>query len=410
MTTRYRTALIKWATVPSLAWLQIPIGQNGTIDRTDDLVGQPLCLPVSVAIDRRLARGSGQSDHVTPHRLVRSAVARRDAELDWRRGLEPVLVSAGFFVIGGYIMARTMSSRTWSCRDAGRFVARRYCRLVLPFLAAMVLAIGARAAGRGWLPERVVDHPATWDQVLAHIVLLQDILGYQSLSAGFWFVAIDFQLGLIYVALLCLRDFAAWLSGGGAGERANGLLLAAGCVLAAPAMFVFNLDPRWDVWAIYFFGQFFLGVMVYEGLKSTASAIGFGLYVALTAAALAFAWRWQLATALAIAVVLFSAGKLALTQRWPRSRLIARLGLTSYSLFLVHFPVLVLVSTIWSRLGCATVTSAVVASVAAYVASLAAAEVFYRLVESPTLALATRIGRSRPAPVSLATRESGSAV
>jgi peptidoglycan/LPS O-acetylase OafA/YrhL len=181
-------------------------------------------------------------------------------------------------------------------------------------------------------------------------------------------------------------------------------------VLAAAAMFVFNLDTRLDVWAIYFFGQFFMGVMVYEGLKSTGSAILFGLYVALTAAALAFAWRWQLATALAIAVVLFSASKLALMERWPQSRLIARLGLTSYSLFLVHFPVLVCASTIWSRLGYTTVTSAVVASVAAYAASLAAAELFYRLVESPTVALAKRIGRSRPAHVSLATRESGSPV
>jgi peptidoglycan/LPS O-acetylase OafA/YrhL len=315
-----------------------------------------------------------------------------------------------FFVIGGYIMARTMSSRPWNCRDAGRFVARRYCRLVLPFLAAMVLAIAARAAGRGWLPERVVDHPATWDQVLAHFVLLQDILGYQSLSAGFWFVAIDFQLGLIYVALLCLREFVPWRSGGGAGERANWLLVATGCVLAAAAMFVFNLDSRLDVWAIYFFGQFFMGVMVYEGLKSRGSAILFGLYVALTAAALALAWRWQLATALAIAVVLFSASKLALMERWPRNRLIARLGLTSYSLFLVHFPVLVFVSTIWSRLGYSTVTSAVVASVAAYVASLAAAELFYRLVETPAVALATRSGRSRLARVPLATRESGSPV
>jgi peptidoglycan/LPS O-acetylase OafA/YrhL len=313
-----------------------------------------------------------------------------------------------FLVIGGYIMARTMSSSTWSLRNAGRFVARRYCRLVLPFLVAMALAIMARAAGRGWLPERVVDHPATWDQVLAHFVLLQDILGYQSLSAGFWFVAIDFQLGLIYVALLCLRDIVAGRSGGRAGERANGLLLSAGCVLAALAMFVFNLDERFDVWAIYFFAPFFLGVMVCEGLKSTRSAILFGLLVAVAAAALAFAWRWQLATALVTAVALFAAGKLTLMERWPQSRLIARLGLTSYSLFLVHFPVLVFVSTIWSRLGYTTVASAVVASVAAYVASLAAAELFYRLVEAPAVALAKRIGRSRLASVSLAARETAS--
>ena len=58
-----------------------------------------------------------------------------------------------FFVIGGYIMARTMSSRAWNCRDAGRFVVRRYCRLVLPFLAAMVLAIVRILSVMSGMPE-----------------------------------------------------------------------------------------------------------------------------------------------------------------------------------------------------------------------------------------------------------------
>ena len=43
---------------------------------------------------------------------------------------------------------------------------------------------------------------------MAHVFLLEDILGYESLSAGFWFVAIDYQLGLLYVAILYLRDAA----------------------------------------------------------------------------------------------------------------------------------------------------------------------------------------------------------
>ena len=97
-----------------------------------------------------------------------------------------------FFVIGGYMMASTMSPHAWGCRQVGQFVVRRYCRLGLPYLVAMVLAIEASAFGRGWLPQRVVDFPATWDQIAAHVLLLQDILGFDSLSAGFWFVAIDF--------------------------------------------------------------------------------------------------------------------------------------------------------------------------------------------------------------------------
>ena len=50
-------------------------------------------------------------------------------------------------------------------------------------------------------------------------------------------------------------------------------------------------------------------------------------------------------------MVLFVAERSGLGQRWPRSRWIAALGKISFSLFLVHFPVLVLVGALWARLG-----------------------------------------------------------
>src|SRR4051812_32999022 len=57
-----------------------------------------------------------------------------------------------FFVLGGYVMARSMTGRTWGPAQVGRYIVHRYCRLGLPYLAAIVLAIGACAFGRGWLP------------------------------------------------------------------------------------------------------------------------------------------------------------------------------------------------------------------------------------------------------------------
>ena len=298
-----------------------------------------------------------------------------------------------FFVIGGYMMASTMSPQVWDCRRAGQFVVRRYCRLGLPYLVAMLLAIEARAFGRGWLPQRVVDFPATWDQIAAHVLLLQDILGFDSLSAGFWFVAIDFQLGLVWVALLYLRDALGWLFGLPLGERSGWLPLAIGWALAAPALFVFNGDERLDMWAIYFFGQFFMGVMLYHGLKAPRFQTLFGLYMAMLVTALALNWRWQLTTSIVTGLLLFAGGKLGLMERWPTSRLVSRLGITSYSLFLVHFPVTVVVSTLWVRLEFTSMPSAVAASLVAYIASLAVAEAFYRLIELPTVRLGARIGR-----------------
>jgi len=140
--------------------------------------------------------------------LAGSAAAART--LDWLRDYRSV--AQVFFVVSGYVMARSMSRRTWHLRQMGWFALRRYCRLGLPYLATLALAMGACALGRGWLPENVVGHRPTCGQVLAHVVFLQDILKYESLSAGLWFVCIDFQLGLIYVAMLFLRDtFAHWL-------------------------------------------------------------------------------------------------------------------------------------------------------------------------------------------------------
>lgn len=49
-------------------------------------------------------------------------------------------------------------------------------------------------------------------QLLAHLVLPKDCSG-GNLSAGFWFICINFQLGLLYAVLLCLRDTAIYRNG-----------------------------------------------------------------------------------------------------------------------------------------------------------------------------------------------------
>ncbi len=40
-----------------------------------------------------------------------------------------------FFVISGFVMARSMSRRQWRGAEVGKFLMSRYCRLGLPYLA-----------------------------------------------------------------------------------------------------------------------------------------------------------------------------------------------------------------------------------------------------------------------------------
>jgi len=295
-----------------------------------------------------------------------------------------------FFIISGYVLARTMSPRVWTVRHAGWFLVRRYVRLGIPYLAAIGLSVTACALARGWLPNEVTGAEPTAAQLVAHAFFLQDILGYPSLSAGLWFVCIEFQLGLVYVALLWLRD-AYSDRGDAAVPPANGVVYLVGGSLAIASLFYFNRDARYNAWALYFFGQFFLGVMVYHGLQSARGTRLFGGYLVLVIAALAVDWRARLATSLASGMLVFAAGKAGWLDRWPRNRFVAHLGLTSYSLFLVHFAVIVAVSTATMRLGATFFDAAVASSVTSYLVSLAVAEAFFFFVEAPTARMSRRI-------------------
>jgi peptidoglycan/LPS O-acetylase OafA/YrhL len=300
-----------------------------------------------------------------------------------------------FFAVGGYVMARSLEGRVWTAREVGGFVSQRYCRLGLPYLAAVVAAVLACTPGRSWLPEALVGAAPTVPQVLAHVVFLQDILGYESLSAGLWFVCINFQLSLVYAGLLWVRDRI--------GGRRPGVAIGLGWMLAAASLFVFNRDPGWTCWAPYFFGYFFIGIVVHRAVRPGPARAEFWLYLLMVALALGVEWRPRLLSVAVVGLLLYAAEQSGLGRRWPRNRTLARLGRASYSLFLIHFPVLVLVSTAWVRLGWTAPWAAVAGLATACALSIAAALAFHRWVEIPVVKLLDRRFRRRSRDLAPAT-------
>ncbi|GBG03222.1 hypothetical protein AZSI13_25490 [Azospira sp. I13] len=288
-----------------------------------------------------------------------------------------------FFVVGGYVMALSMSRRQWRLPQLGHFLVKRYCRLGLPYLAAMALVALAYAFARDWLPEDVTGSPISLPQVLAHLFFLQGLLGYEQLSAGFWFVCINFQLGLIYVAMLWLRD--------GPGRGRFNLPLLLGWPLAAYSLFHFNLNEAWDGWWLYFFPYFFMGVVIHHAVKEARSPAQFWYYVLLLGAAMIFEWRWRLASALLVGALLCHAEWRGWGSRWPGNRLVLKLGQLSYSLFLVHFPVLVFVGALWTRLEFNSPEQAALGLGIAFLLSLGLAQLFHRWVEQPAAALGRQL-------------------
>ena len=138
---------------------------------------------------------------------------------------------------------------------------------------------------------------------------------------------------------------------------------------------------------------------MHRALRPNGRRSEFWHYLAICVCALAFNWRWRLLFGVLVGLLLYVAQATGWGERWPKNRVVAWLGRISYSLFLVHFPVLVLVSTACLRLGWTSPPAALGGLIAAIALSIAGASAFHRWIEKPAGRLARRLSAQRPTPL-----------
>jgi peptidoglycan/LPS O-acetylase OafA/YrhL len=257
-----------------------------------------------------------------------------------------------FLVIGGFLAARTLLASP--AAGAGRGlsgwpprIGRRWLRLAPAYGVALVAALAA-----AWLARDLIDEPSLpsepsgW-QILANTLMLQDLVGVEALSAGFWYVAIDFQLYALLALLCALR---AVVTDDARRRRWTALGLMAG---VAASLWFFNRESGLDVWAIYFFGAYGLGVLAQW---ARADARWSAVIALLVMVALMLEWRSRIALAGVVALVLafMPDGRARVWRCVPLGRLAAFMSRISYAVFLMHYPVYLVVGALvaqqWPRL------------------------------------------------------------
>jgi peptidoglycan/LPS O-acetylase OafA/YrhL len=303
------------------------------------------------------------------------------ALFDWLAEHARIAVQA-FLVCGGFMAARTLAPDGIPTDAApGPLLLKRYRRLAPPLLAALAIAVALGALARAVNPHPSIPEAPGLGQLLAHALLLQDVLGVDALSAGVWYVAIDFQLFALAVALLALARALSGAGRPGTHRRARTLAVALVAAAGLASLFGFNRDPAWDVWAPYFFGAYALGVCAWWAGSREAPLHWLGLIALAGLAALAFDWRLRIAVALAVALALALSRRTGLLGRWPRSNLLGWLGGIAYSVFLVHFPICVAIGAlVWAAFPGQPLASAL-GLLAAWAASVAGGALFHRHVE-----------------------------
>jgi peptidoglycan/LPS O-acetylase OafA/YrhL len=313
-----------------------------------------------------------------------------------------------FLVMAGYLAAQSFESmlaaQTHSSKKGAATVVqlalRRYMRLVGPYLVALLVTIACAALARQWSMAEYIGPPETLQQVLAHLFLLQGLLGYDSISAGVWYVAIDWQL---YTILALMYAFIP--------QRT--IRIGIITVLCLVSLLYFNRHADYENTFIYFIGSYGLGILAYwaSSLSADKSAahqamakkILIAIALILIISAMHSVWLRNY-LALAIAFLLLYAGQApnALSQaanalqdqqhqerdfwesalQWASAR--------AYCAFLIHFAFILLANTPLIASGAQSPALAVAAIGLVSVLSWIAANYLYRWVELP-------VGRWRPA-------------
>lgn len=293
------------------------------------------------------------------------------------------LAVQAFLVAGGFLAARALAPEgRWTGRPVLPILWRRYLRLAVPVAAAVALALAAAWVARTWMDHPSIPAPATLPQIAANMLLVHDVLGYEALSAGLWYVAIDFQLFVVMLLLL----------------RATGRhAFAAIALLAVVSLAFFNRQPQWDIWAPYFFAAYALGAFAWWLARRACPPLWAGVAAAAALAVATFDFRVRIAVALVTAALLFATARAHVPVRWAETRVVRFLARIAYSVFLVHFPVCLVVNAAWTRFLPPDPWTSLFGILVAWGASIAAGALLHRLVESRVDALAARVLAPKPA-------------
>jgi peptidoglycan/LPS O-acetylase OafA/YrhL len=313
-----------------------------------------------------------------------------------------------FIVVSGYsLMLSPLGNGLRLRGGVTTFFRRRLMRIVPAYWAALVvstilsLTVLSAWTGTHW----DVSIPVTWDAVVVHALLLQDFSGAAGINHVFWSVAIEWHIYFLFPLLLLLwRKRGMWWT-----TAVIVVVSTAVALLVATMLPPWSGDPAFLLWFNYL-GCFTLGaaaarisrndgvVMIRGTLRRPNWLLLTGAGIAVTALGHHFAYSRALDTTLfgitaTLLLVALSTGQISWLRWMLQRRPLVWVGIASYSLYLLHAPIIQLVwQYLLLPLGLDIGEGATffVLSPIALVLSLAAARVSFLLVERPFLPKSTR--------------------
>jgi exopolysaccharide production protein ExoZ len=234
-----------------------------------------------------------------------------------------------FFVISGYCITSLLVRAQLQQRSPGNFIADRACRLLPPYWAALLLMLVLQTAALPFNHASLAGGVASWTTAL---VLLEPLAGQPRVMLVSWSLAYEFAFYLIaagcwFVSRETRRPWIAFAIGGFLAaiqlvrglEHLGPLTYWPHFALGGVAWLLIHRLPRWPgtVLALIAGGTCWLGARLFAPGQQLP---------------------WLTSATFSVLLVLLAPLDSAVA-RWLPLRPLSSLGTISYSLYLVHVPV-----------------------------------------------------------------------
>jgi peptidoglycan/LPS O-acetylase OafA/YrhL len=290
-----------------------------------------------------------------------------------------------FFVISGFVIAYSLRKTRVTFRSGFNFALRRQVRLdptfwiVLAF-TTMTLAAASIRHHR----DSLHPFPGLLD-ILANLTYTQSVLNRPTFVVVAWTLCLEVQF-----YLFCLFVLAAGQRVGRGDPVGRTPAICFASALISLALFRSRPDAG-APWFIYTWFMFASGAMAYWTLDGKVSPRLFWL-CELSVIVCGVAWgRETIIVTGVVACSIYLLGKSGRLTEWSLGRPIQYFGAISYSLYLVHFEIMLRVyRPMMHAIGYGK-GAAALAFVTALVASIGVAHLLHVFIERPTRDLASRL-------------------
>lgn len=251
-----------------------------------------------------------------------------------------------FIVLSGFSLAVGPARSDWELGGVRRFLRRRCWRILPPYWAALIFSL---AIAWTLIPQPGTAAP-TGKSVVVHGLLLQDIFGSPSPNGAFWSIAIEAQLYLVLPLMLLIRRRCGAIALLGS---VTAIVVAIELLSSRVALVAMLQRLAPQMAALFAFGVVAAGAVVGRTRSRRLPWSWFALGCLAPALGL-IVWQgrgWTLehyfwvdlaaGPAVSFLLIAVSLGRPARLVRWLDTRPIRRLGSFSYSLYLTHAPLVV---------------------------------------------------------------------